>query len=231
MQIDLNCDLGEDYGNDDILLPLITSANVACGFHAGSIGIARRTIAQAQLQKVVVGAHPGYRDREHFGRKELAIEPEQVYDDCVYQIAALRAMAQLEQSCVKYVKPHGALYHQANREVAFADAVIEAAKLFDLIVLGLPGSQLQSRALGRCAFAAEGFADRRYRRDGTLTPRDQQDAFIVDPDEAMDQIETLVRDQGVQSICIHGDNPDSPAFAKRLRAALLKRGYELRSFA
>ena len=129
------------------------------------------TIVLAKRHGVVIGAHPGYADRANFGRRELPIEPGQVYLECVYQIGALVGLARSEQVSVAYVKPHGGLYHQANREPAYADAVIAAAMLFDLMVMGIPGSQLERRSKGLREFIAEGFADRRYRENGELVPQ------------------------------------------------------------
>jgi UPF0271 protein len=231
MEIDLNCDLGEGAGDDATLMPLITSANVACAFHAGSPAEMLKTITLAKQHHIVVGAHPGHPDREHFGRRELPLTPSQVYVDAVYQIGALASVARIEQIEAKYVKPHGGLYHQANREDGYADALIEAARMFGLIVMGLPRSRLEERCRGRCGFVAEGFADRRYRTDGTLVPRDQPGAFIVDPTEAVAQVERLIEKEGVRTICVHGDNVKAVLFVQALREALLSRGLQIRPFA
>src|SRR5262245_65079803 len=130
MEIDLNCDLGEGAGNDAALMRLITSANVACGYHAGNPVEMWKTFVMAREHKVVIGAHPSHPDIEHFGRRELPLEPAQVYADTIYQIGGLLSVARIEQIPVKYVKPHGGLYHQANREDKYADAIIEAACMF-----------------------------------------------------------------------------------------------------
>jgi UPF0271 protein len=130
-----------------------------------------------------------------------------------------------------YVKPHGGLYHQANRDDRYADAIIEAARLFNLIVMGLPGSRLEARSRGRCPFVAEGFADRRYRPDGSLVPREEPDAFIDDSAEAVAQVERLLRERGVRTICVHGDNPQAVAFVQALRTALSESGFTIRPFA
>jgi UPF0271 protein len=231
MDVDLNCDLGEGAGHDAAVMPLISSANVSCGAHAGSPLEAWRTIRLAQQYGVVVGAHPGHAEREHFGRRELPLSPEQVYVETLHQIGALAALAASEKTVVKYLKPHGGLYHQANREEAYADAVIQAASAFNLMVMGLPDSRLQARSHGRCEFVAEGFADRRYRPDGSLVPRDQPGAFIETPAEAAAQVEWLLRERGVRTICVHGDNPDALIFVKTLRESLLQKGHCLRPFA
>ncbi len=231
MEIDLNCDLGEGVGNDASIIPIVTSANVACGFHAGSPVEARNTIVLAKNHHVVVGAHPGHADREHFGRRELPISPAQVYVECLYQIGALQALAAAAGVEVKYVKPHGGLYHQVNREDDYASAVVRAVKAFDLTIMGLPNSKLAAHAQGHCPYVAEGFADRRYRPDGTLVPRDQPNAYIDDPAEAVDQVDWLIRERGVRTICVHGDNPKAIVFVQALRQALQKKGHLLRPFA
>jgi UPF0271 protein len=231
MDIDLNCDLGEGVGNDAAIIPLITSANVACGFHAGSPIEAWKTIVLAADHDVVIGAHPGHADPQHFGRRELPISPQQVCLDCIYQIGALRAIAAQEGVEVKYVKPHGGLYHQANRDDDYAAAVARAATSFGLAIMGLPGSKLEARARNGCRFIAEGFADRRYRPDGTLIPRDQPNAFIDDPAEAVVQVDWLIRERGVRTICVHGDNPKAIEFVQALRKALEQKGHSLKPFA
>src|SRR5262249_7539874 len=176
--LDLNCDLGEGSPCDAELMPLITSANVACGFHAGDAVTALATLRLAARHSVRVGAHPGYADREHFGRRDLALPAEQIFAECVYQIGALAALAQAAGIPPAYIKPHGALSNQACRDDGVAEPVVAAALHFGLPLLALPGSRLEARcAAGRCEFVAEGFADRRYRPDGSLVPRDQPDAF------------------------------------------------------
>jgi UPF0271 protein len=231
LEIDLNSDLGEGAGQDAEIIPLVTSANLACGFHAGDPATALRIIRLAKQHGVVVGAHPGHPDREGFGRRELPRTPEEVFADCVYQIGALGGVARAEQIEVRYVKPHGGLYHQACREDIYAEAVVQAAALFNLVVMGLPGSKLEDRARGRCGFVAEGFADRRYRTDGSLVPRDQPDAFIDNPHAAVAQVERLVRDRGVRTICVHGDNPRAVAFVRALRESLARTGFSIQPFA
>ena len=231
MQIDLNSDLGEGAADDAEIMPLITSANVACGFHAGDPSLALKTLRLAAEHGIVVGAHPGYADRENFGRRELALDPAQVYADCVYQIGALSGLARMHALRLKYVKPHGGLYHQACREDAYAEAVIAAAQLFGLMVMGLPGSRLAALAAKRCEFVAEGFADRRYRTDGSLVPRGEADAFITDPAEAVFQVEKLIHERGIQTICVHGDNPRAVLFVQVLRKMLLEKNFRIQSFA
>src|SRR5579885_2375174 len=193
MAIDLNCDLGEGCPFDAELMPLITSANVACGFHAGDPATAHATLSAAARHGVQVGAHPGFPDRENFGRRELVRGEEQVFEDCVYQIGALAGLAKAVGLPLRYVKPHGALYNMACRDDAYARPVVAAAELFGLALMGLPDSRLQALSAGRVPFVAEGFADRRYRPDGSLVPRTQPDAFVEDPAEAVRQAEWLLR--------------------------------------
>jgi UPF0271 protein len=220
MQIDLNCDLGEGCAHDAELMPLITSANIACGFHAGDPAIAYTALAAAVRHGVRAGAHPGFPDREHFGRRELVRTEQQILEDCLYQVGALAGLARTVGLPLHHLKPHGALYNLACRDDAYARPLVEVGVLFELPLVGLPGSQLQTLARGRCRFIAEGFADRRYLPDGSLVPRSQANAFVEDPEEAVRQVEWLIRDKGVQTICVHGDNPQALAFVRELRAAL-----------
>ncbi len=231
MDIDLNADLGEGAGTDAELMPLVTSANVCCGLHAGGPAVARETLELARLTGVAVGAHPGYADREHFGRRELSLTAEEVWGWCAFQIGGLIGVATAEDVTVRYVKPHGALYNRACRDRETAQAVVAACTLYDLPVVGLPGSALEAEAEGFVPFVPEGFADRRYRPDGSLVPRAEPDAFVHDPGEAVTQVEWLIREKGVRTICVHGDNPEAVAFARAVREALLDRGFALRPFA
>jgi UPF0271 protein len=230
MEIDLNCDLGEGCPFDAELMPLITSANIACGFHAGDPGTAHAAVRLAAAQGVRVGAHPGLPDRDHFGRRELTRSEDQVFDDCVYQIGALGGLAKASGTMVAYLKPHGALYNMACRDETYARPIVAAAALFGLPVLGLPDSRVQALCTGRCVFVAEGYADRRYRPDGSLVPRSQPDAFVADPAEAVRQVEWLLREKGVRTLCVHGDNPHALAFVRELRTALSRQGIAIRPF-
>ena len=231
MQVDLNSDLGEGCGLDAELMPLVTSANVSCGFHAGDATTARAAIALATAHGVQVGAHPGFPDREHFGRREQVMAEGDVYGLCVEQVAALASLASDVGAVLRYVKPHGALYNQACRDDPYARPVVRAAAELGLAVMGLPASRLEAAAEGRCPFVAEGFADRRYQADGSLVSRDRPDAFVHDADEAVRQAEWLLRERGVRTLCVHGDNPSALAFVRALREALVRQGHVLRAFA
>ena len=233
MEIDLNADLGEGAGHDAELMALVTSANVCCGLHAGGPDEIAATLELAERYGVTVGAHPGYPDREHFGRRELATGPGVVFHSCLYQIGGLIGIAKAMVPAVRYVKPHGAMYNQACRQYEIANDVVEAAQVFDdLPVVGLPGSHLAAAALDHgVPFIPEGFADRRYRPDGSLVPRTEPDAFVHDPDEAVRQVDWLVREKGVRTVCVHGDNPEAVAFTRAVRVGLLARGFTLKPFA
>ena len=231
VEIDLNADLGEGAGFDAELMPLITSANVCCGLHAGGPAEAARTLTLAQRYGVTIGAHPGYADRENFGRQELNLRNQDVVALTVYQIGALAALAASIKALVSYIKPHGALYAQACRDRRLATLLVTTAAEYELPLVGLPGSQLEAVARDRVTFVPEGFADRRYRPDGSLVPRTEPDAFVNDAAEAVEQVEWLIHERGVRTICVHGDNSEAVAFVKAVRAALLSRGFTLRAFA
>lgn len=236
--IDLNCDLGEGAGHDAGLMPLITSANIACGAHAGDTETMRATVALAQKHGVAVGAHPGFADRENFGRRELSLSPVEVRALVVAQVEALRALGP-----VRHVKVHGALYNMAARDRVLADAVAGAVQGIDatLILVALAGSELvragQARGL---RVAREVFSDRTYQQDGSLTPRWRPDALIHDQAEAVAQVLRMVREGAVRAVdgsavaitadtvCLHGDGPNPVAFARLLRAELAAAGVDVR---
>lgn len=219
--MNLNSDLGEGAGSDDLVLPHIDSANVACGVHAGSastaIATARRCI---QLGKEI-GAHPGYDDRENFGRLETGQSADDIEALVAFQVGAIAAVVP-----IAYVKPHGALYHRCNQDPAAADAVARVAKAHAVGLLGQPGLELlaAARRAGIPAYR-EGFADRLLLADGSLAPRTQRGA-VLDPATAADQAVRLVRSGEYDTICIHGDSKDAPAVAAAVRAALSKAGVE-----
>jgi UPF0271 protein len=230
MELDLNADLGEGAGFDDQLMPLITSANVCCGTHAGGPEEIGATLELARRFGVAIGAHPGYPDREHFGRIELDLPSLEITSLILSQLEVMNSAAQANSLAMMYVKPHGALYNQACRDRRVADAIVMAVSRFQLPVVGLPQSQLEAACRGSVPFVAEGFADRRYRADGSLVPRTEHNAFIHDPSEAVQQVEWLMREKGIQTVCIHGDNPEAVRFAAELREALVLKGVTLRKF-
>ncbi|NVO86822.1 LamB/YcsF family protein [Hymenobacter terrestris] len=240
LTIDLNCDLGESFGayslgQDEAILPLITSANIACGYHAGDPAVMKHTVRRALHHGVALGAHPGLPDLVGFGRREMAISPEEAYDMTVYQIGALLAFVRAEGGTLHHVKPHGALYNMAAVNPALAEALAEAVYRVvpEACLYGLAGSALPRAAekLG-LRTAHEVFADRSYQPDGTLTPRRQPGALLTDPAEGEAQVLRMVREGRVRAqsgedvviradtVCLHGDGPHALEFAQRLRAAL-----------
>lgn len=230
MEIDLNCDLGEGCAHDAELLPLVTSANIACGFHAGDPATAFSALTLAAEHHVQAGAHPSFPDRANFGRCEMVRSEQQIFEDAIYQVGALIALARAAGTRITHVKPHGALYNLACRDDAYARPVVAAAEFFELPLLGLPNSRLQALSDGKCRFVAEGFADRRYLPDGSLVPRSRPDAFVEDPAEAVKQVDWLLRERGVRTICVHGDNPRALVFVRELREALTRQGIAIRPF-
>ena len=238
--MDLNSDLGEGFGewtlgDDDALLEVVTSANVACGFHAGDPSTMRRVCAGAAAAGVAVGAQVSYRDLAGFGRRFIDVEPAELADDVLYQLAALDGIARAEGTRVRYVKPHGALYNAVVDHEAQAQAVVRAVRSFDdrLPVLGLPGSALlRTAADAGLRTVSEGFADRGYTPAGTLVSRREPGALVHDPAAVADRVVrmavdgevvaidgTVVRVQ-VESICVHGDTPGAVELAAAVRAAL-----------
>ena len=249
VNIDINCDMGESFGPwkmgaDAEVMPNITSANVACGAHAGDPGVMRRTIRAAKQHGVAVGAHPGFADLQGFGRREMQADPAEVEDSLIAQIGALAAMARAEAAPLRHVKAHGALYNMAARDRKLADAVARAIKAFDasLVMFGLPKSPLIEAGIAAgLRVAAEGFADRSYEPDGSLTPRSRPGAVIHDPAVVVDRAVRMVRDgvvltsEGreiplkVDTICVHGDTPGAPDLTRRIRAGLEAAGISVRS--
>jgi 5-oxoprolinase (ATP-hydrolysing) subunit A len=221
--VDLNADVGEECGQDAALMRCITSANVACGLHAGNRDVMRDTVLLARDFGVAVGAHPGFDDRDHFGRRNLQLPPQQITDLVMQQIEALAEIAVISGIRLQHVKPHGALYNIAVRDREVADAIARAIASVDksFIVMGLPGSELvvAGEAAGLRA-AREAFADRAYRADGTLVPRTEPGAVIHDPAEVLARVVPLARRADVDTICLHGDTPGAAELASRIRAAL-----------
>lgn len=236
--IDLNADVGESFGrwelgDDAALLPHLTSANVACGFHAGDPITLRRTCALAVAQGVVIGAQVGYRDLAGFGRRFIDVAPDELEADVLYQLAALSGIAAAAGGAVAYLKPHGALYHALSTHEAQADAVIAAVVAFGrLPVLGLAGSPFLDRAAAAgLPTIGEGFADRAYLPDGGLVPRSEPGAVLVDPAAVAAQAVRLASSGSVRSLCIHGDSPGAATSAAAVRTALAGAGIAVEAFA
>ena len=240
MRIDLNSDLGESFGpwpmgQDEALMASITSANVACGFHAGDPSVMRQTIALAKRHAVAVGAHPGFPDLVGFGRREMHATPREIEDFVLYQLSALAGIAAAEGVRLQHVKAHGALYNMAVRDRGMADAIARAVASFDssLVLLGLPGSELlhAGAALG-LPTAGEAFADRAYEPDGSLASRRKPGSVIHDPSEVVARAVRMVERHEVvatdgstirldaDTLCLHGDTPGSGDLARQIRAAL-----------
>jgi UPF0271 protein len=239
MRIDLNADVGEGCEDDEALMASITSANIAAGAHAGSPSLLRRTVRCARRFGVAIGAHPGFQDREHFGRRELAVSPAEVEDFVLYQIAAVAGVARAEGAALRHVKPHGALFNMAVRDRSLADAVVRGVTAFDrsLIVFTLPGSALaEASAAAGLAVAREAFADRAYMSDGQLVGRDHAGAVIHDRDAVVRRAVAIAVDRRVEatdgssvvveadSICVHGDTPGAAGLALAIRSALTAAG-------
>jgi UPF0271 protein len=238
MKIDLNCDMGENIGNDEEIMPYITSANIACGFHAGDEVSMRNTVRLAKKHGVTVGAHPGWKDKEGFGRSEMSLPPEEVEALILYQIGAIYAIAKAEGVVLHHVKPHGALYNQAAKDKVLANAIARAVKRFsgNLILVGLAGSGLieAGEEVG-LKVANEGFPDRNYNHDGTLVSRKQDNAIISFPEEvaahavklAQEGIDFGGRLVQVETLCLHGDHPHASQNARLLRKALETSGIKV----
>lgn len=248
MRIDLNADVGESYGawrmgQDEALMPLISSANVACGAHAGDPLVIEQTIELARRAGVTVGAHPGYPDRDGFGRRDLAMATDELEASLVYQISAVDGFARAAGITLRHVKAHGALYNRAARDPAVARSVASAVGRCsaELVLVGLAGSSLldAGRSAG-LAIAAEAFADRVYEADGSLRSRRAPGAIVPDAAGAADQALSIVRERRVRAwdgswvaveahtLCIHGDTPGAAAYAAAVRHALEEAGIEVR---
>lgn len=236
--VDLNADVGESFGrwqlgDDAALLPHLTSANVACGFHAGDPLTLVRTCELAVRHGVAIGAQVGYRDLAGFGRRFVDVPPAELRADVLYQLGALAGIARSAGGRVAYLKPHGALYHAVSTDQGQARAVIEAVEAFGgLPVLGLAGSPFLAavREAGLEA-VGEGFADRAYLPDGGLVPRSEPGAVLTDPDAVAAQAVRIAPTSGVRSVCVHGDSPGAPVLAATARAALEDAGFGVVAFA
>jgi UPF0271 protein len=231
--IDLNADLGEGCPNDGTLLDgLVTSASISCGAHAGDSGVIRQTLGYARDRNVAVGAHPGYPDREHFGRRERAMTADAVTAMILEQAKFLTELAAELGVAIRFLKPHGALYNQAQREDPIARGVVEAVAELGLPLLGQPGTLLERLASGSgVRYVAEGFPDRRYCNDGSLVPRTEPDAILHDPAEMETHLLRLIAGRRVATLCIHGDDPRAVANARLVRGILEGQGIAVRSFA
>jgi UPF0271 protein len=249
MQIDLNGDVGESFGayeigHDAALIPILTSANIACGFHAGDPGVMRATVALAREHGTAVGAHPGFPDLVGFGRREMKATPREVEDFVAYQIGALAAIAAAQGVRLAHVKPHGALYNMAARDTDLADAIARAVASVDptLKLFGLPGSKsLEAAQRHQVQAIREAFADRAYRSDGSLVPRSEPGSVIDDEAIVVRRAVAIARERmviaadgtrvplDVQTLCVHGDTPGAAQLASRIRAALSDAGIQVRA--
>jgi UPF0271 protein len=244
VRVDLNADIGESFGvyragNDELLARSITSGSIACGFHAGDPSVMRRTVRLAATNGVAIGAHPAFPDLAGFGRREMNLDPDEISDLVLYQIGALGAVAKAEGLRLQHVKPHGALYNMSVHRKDIAEAVAQAVAAFDrsLVLVGLPQSELlgAGKKLG-LPVAAEGFADRSYEADGTLTPRRLADAVLSNSEHIVERAVRMVRDgttiardgsslsMKVDTICMHGDTPDAANLAAAIRRGLEQAG-------
>jgi len=246
MAVDLNADVGEECGDDAALIPLLTSANVACGVHAGDAAVMYRTVALCLEHGVHIGAHVSYPDREHFGRRDMQLPAPELTAVVLQQLRALSDVARGLGAQIGYLKAHGALYNRMAADADVADAVLAALQAFDhkLLLLSLPGCVAMERARSAGVQAvAEGFADRGYLDDGRLQPRNEAGAVIIDAERVAARGLRLAREGRVESVsgktialevrslCVHGDTPGAVALARALRAALQTAGMELRAFA
>ncbi|MCI2869220.1 5-oxoprolinase subunit PxpA [Staphylococcus hominis] len=249
MKVDLNCDLGEAFGNysfggDKDIIPLITSANIACGFHAGDENVMNQTVKLAKENHVSIGAHPGLPDLKGFGRRKMDINLTEVYNLIVYQLGALEGFCKVHQTRINHVKPHGALYNMGAKNKDIAKAIAKAIYDFDsaIMLVGLSNSLLISEAkeIG-LKTASEVFADRRYEDNGQLVNRKESDAVITDTDEALKQVLKMVTENKVISrngkeidletdtICVHGDGKHALEFVEQIRKKLTKEGIDIQS--
>ena len=250
-RVDLNCDLGESFGAytlgmDAEVIPYISSANIACGFHASDPLVMQKTVALVQKNSVAAGAHPGFPDLMGFGRRNMNVRPEEAKAYVLYQIGALSAFCTAQGIRLSHVKPHGALYNMAAKDYTLAQAICEAIREFNpkLILLALSGSQMITAARDAgLRVASEVFADRAYEEDGTLVARTKPEAMITDEDEAIARVIRMVTEQKVSavtgkdisitadSICVHGDGVKALAFVQKIRMALTAKGIRIEPLA
>ena len=247
--VDLNSDLGESFGAytrgmDEGVIPLVSSANVACGFHAGDPSVMSHTVALCKANGVSVGAHPGFPDLQGFGRRNMNMSPADVKAMMIYQVGALDAFCKSQDVPLRHVKPHGALYNMAAKDEALARAICEAVYEYDkkLILMGLSGSKMLTEAekLG-LPYAAEVFADRAYEDDGSLVARGKPGAMITDEDEAVERLVGMIKDKRVKSVngnwielcphsvCVHGDSQKALLFVRKIRDVFASEGIEIKA--
>lgn len=247
--VDLNCDVGESFGvyhlgNDEAILPFVSSVNIACGFHGGDPAVMKKTVSLALQHEVAIGAHPGLPDLVGFGRREMAVSPEEAYDLVVYQVGALAGFIKAAGGILHHVKPHGALYNMAAVNLPLAQAIAEAVYHLhpEAILYGLAGSALiQAGQNSGLQTANEVFADRTYQSNGTLTPRRQANALITDKQEAIKQVVQMVKTGTVRTqngsdiliqadtVCIHGDGTHAVAFARQISQTLQRENIGIRA--
>lgn len=243
MTIDLNCDMGEGVGDDVAMLDYVTSANIACGYHAGDPATMRRVVEAALAKGVAVGAHPGLPDRENFGRREMRVTPAEAYAMVLDQVGVLAKFSRAADGALSHVKPHGALYNMAAKDRVLAEAMARAVYDFDpaLIFFGLAGSEMitAAEALG-LRTASEVFADRTYQDDGSLTPRSHSGAMIESATQSLAQVRQMLTGKvralsgaevsvWADTLCLHGDEPEALTLAREIRTALLADGVILQA--
>lgn len=227
--VDLNADVGEGIGNDPLLFPIITSANICCGAYAGSLETLREALTLAKEYGVSVGAHPGFADRANFGRHVLKYAPNLITTLVSEQVELLQSEASTLGLKVGYLKPHGGLFHLAHQHYPAAEDLVRIAEKYNLALVGLPNSLLHIMGKNRVLVISEGYADRAYTEDGNLVPRDQPNAIIHSFEQSFGQVLKLIS-QGVQTICVHGDHPEAVTLASNLRQKLAEQGVQVRAF-
>jgi UPF0271 protein len=240
--VDINCDMGEGMTNDERLMPFISSANIACGYHAGDAASMRKTIMLCQQYGVAIGAHPSFNDRQHFGRTEMQLPTGEITGIVYQQLERISSMGTQLGSSLHHVKPHGALYNMAARDASIALAIAKAVVSFNskLLLYGLSGSHLIAEGeKAGLKTVSEVFADRTYQPDGSLTPRTQPDALVSDNDKAVQQVLKMIQQQKVtaidgndigikaETICIHGDGEHAVDIARHLYEQLLLNGIDI----
>ncbi len=249
LSVDLNCDMGESFGawqmgRDAELMDYVSSVNVACGFHAGDASVIRKTVETAIKKNIAIGAHPSFPDLQGFGRREMKMSAQEIFDIVLYQISALKGICEAFGAKLHHVKPHGALYNQAAKDAKLAEAIARAVKAADenLILYGLSNSFLISEAERiNLKTASEVFADRTYQIDGTLTPRTEPNALIRDTEQAVSQVLQMIREQSViaatgkkvslksETVCIHGDGENALEFAAAIHRKLTEKGISIQT--